>query len=788
MAIAFRAVGNRLESTSGGAKAIPMPAGVVSGDLLVMMSTSDCRNDEGPPTGWTYLMQAGRNDQTSATPWPKTRFFWKIATGSEGASQTITYSTASYPNGSPTSITYIVAYSGTHQTAPIVDWEPDDTTAADPPEVHPQLTVTAANSWLVSVRGVSADAAVTFTISGGSNTERVDDSEPTNELSVAYYDTNGTVSTGLQTQRTTTSSGTPNHGSNMSTFAIRPPTAAGTTQAPAAQVAVTATALNATVTKTSATDWATICSSAGIAYQFAIDWAGDGSYADSGDVVTDDVLSSGGISIGYGRDQSRQLSPRKIGTMTYGVNNSGRKYSPENTSSVLFGNLDPARDGIGQVTFSGVVYPLFKGRIDDFTVHADWNDRTVDFGFLDAQAVLQSTNLSTPVRSGVRTGNLIGYILDLAGWTGPRDIDPGATVVSWWWAEGTDAYTAIQDLVASEGPPSIAYQAPDGTFVFRDRHHRLLRTQSQNVQGTFASAQVLCTAPAVTGLSYTPPFTYEHGWRDIVNSVNFDVEERSPSPDLSVVWSYGSTLNLSIGESRDIDITGSDPFIEAQVPTVGTDFTLAGPGTAGVGLSRLSGASIRLTLTATGGPVVITDLQLRARAVPVRRTIKVSRSDTGSITQHGTKEYPNTVPWAGVNDAYALAGALLDLYAQRRPMIQLRITASTPTHFQQVLSRTVSDRIHVINGELGLDSDFFVESVTHQIDRIWSNRPPVHSVILGCEKDTEANGSTNPFTFDKRGAGFDDGVFDPLGTDNPNNVFVFDDLINGRFDYGQFGT
>jgi hypothetical protein len=58
--------------------------------------------------------------------------------------------------------------------------------------------------------------------------------------------------------------------------------------------------------------------------------------------------------------------------------------------------------------------------------------------------------------------------------------------VPWWWASQADAFDMLTELLASEGPPSIAYIAPDGTFVFRDRHHRLLRAASLTSQATFA--------------------------------------------------------------------------------------------------------------------------------------------------------------------------------------------------------------------------------------------------------------------------------------------------------------
>src|SRR5690606_2324437 len=87
-----------------------------------------------------------------------------------------------------------------------------------------------------------------------------------------------------------------------------------------------------------------------------------------------------------------------------------------------------------------------------------------------------------------RTGALIDVLLDAAGWTGPRDLDLGATFVPWWWLEETDAFQALGDLLASEGPPSVAYVAGDGTFIFRGCHHRLLRESSRQPQASFAAS------------------------------------------------------------------------------------------------------------------------------------------------------------------------------------------------------------------------------------------------------------------------------------------------------------
>jgi hypothetical protein len=787
VAIAFRAAGARTKvdiGNSGSPQNVGLPAGHLSGDLLFMVVLTDDNNGPTTPSGWSSLFgsQPGSSQASPYIARPRMHVFYRIDNGSLGANVSVTFNTSSWPTGDPFVVACTLAYTGCDTTSPIGQWQQSNNQSTTAAQAHPQITESLANCWLLTFRGVSTDSpAATFTNSVGTDAERVDDSDGFNELAFGLYDSNVALVAGTYTQRTTTASRATTYGNVLASIAIRPAAVAGAVVAIAGTAEATGTANNVTATALSGPwDNCAVLPS----YSWAIDWDGNGVFTDPGEDVRPDILS-GGVTIEYGRDQSRQLSPTKIGSIGFSVNNTTRKYSPEYASGVLFGDLDPAREMKGSVVFSGTTYPLGFARIDDYNIHADRDNRTVDFTFLDGLKLLDGFPLSTPVLSSMRTGDLISYILDQAGWTGTRDIDPGATIVPFWWVEGPSALSAIQDLVRSEGPPSIAYVDLNNNFIFRDRHHRLLRSSSINVQASFAAKALGdCTAPAVTGLSFTAPFDYAHGWRDIVNSVSFDVDERSPDAEYTVVWNSDSSYSLAIGESQTIDISGSDPFINAQDLTLGTDYTVTGAGTVTTTVSRDSGQSVRITLLAIGGSVVISNLQLRGRAIPVRRTIKVSQTDAASITSHGERSYPDSAPWSNVQDAYAIATMILLHYAHRRPTVSLRLAASDPEHYQQILSRMISDRIHIVNAEMGINDDFFVETITHKIDRMnQTGKPPLHSVVLGCEKQLTLN--TNPFRFDVRGSGFDQGVFDPITSDDPTTVFVFD---QGMFDTDLYGT
>jgi hypothetical protein len=957
MAIAFVAAGTPVgvdTGASGTTVAVPTPAGLAANQLLILaIGTDDKIGPASLPAGWRKLTSAGAGTPTSSPYYapPRGSVYWKIATGSEGASVNVLFAGTAWPLGSPFVVAAMLAYSGTDLSNPVETFSTAVTALTTPALAHPVVTTTVANDWLLTFRwGSSNFDPISYTVTGGTNAERIDTTDNQPELSMALYDSNGALATGAQTQRTTTASIPLDYGSVGLSIAIRPPTTNMTTATPSEANAI-GTAFNAVATGKNG-PWDTCATMPG--YSFSIDWNGDGSLTTPGAVldpnpymrtdisgwtsgsaviswstdlvvndqgmpvmkivpdgvsvsggagqsprtpvdsivpgntyvcdawvyspggwadlrscidwydntnsflstglgsatvvsagvwthlvqtlvapdtasraavrvrhggtppssalyyawgillidpsvpgnfvapgpnedVTADVLS-GGVTVSYGRDQFRQLSPAKNGTAGFSLNNVNRTYSPENTTSPLYGDLDPARSMRGQVTFIGKTYSLGSMRIDDYNVHADIDNRTVDFTFQDGMKSLDGPNLSTPVLSSRRTGDLVNYILDQVGWTAGRAIDPGATVVPWWWVEGTNALSAIQDLVKSEGPPAIAYVALDGTFVFRDRHHRILNEASLVSQANFSQNEIdPCESPAVTGLSFTAPFEYAHGWRDIVNSVQFTSSTRQPASEISQVWQYGTSFSLSIGQSITLAASGSDPFVNAVTPVQGTDFTTAGIGTVQVTLSRDNGQAVNITFLAIGGSVTVNDLQLRARPIPVVGTQNVSRTDTTSIASHGEQTYPDTAPWASSGDAYAIAGTILLYYAKRRPTVQLRIVARDPEHLRQILERRISDRIHIVYGEMRIDDDFFIESVTHQIDRMNKvNQPPVHSVVYGCEMGL-GDVNANPFRFDVRGSGFDQGVFDPLVGDNPASVFVFDD-VRGSFDVGVFGT
>jgi hypothetical protein len=487
-------------------------------------------------------------------------------------------------------------------------------------------------------------------------------------------------------------------------------------------------------------------------YQHLVDWGGDGLFTDTGDDVSARVDGKSAYTIRYGRDQARALSPIKPGTLSgLRLENSSRDYSPDNASSPLAGKLNPARPNKIIVVFQSVTYVLWQGHFDDFDLDATPGNRYVSVSGLDALADLSGA-VNTPLYEGIRSGDVVHRILDAIGWPSDlRDIDPGVSVFRYWWEDGADAWTALDQVIKSEGPPAfITVDAQTGSFVYRDRSHRLTYPASTTVQATFRDK--------TTDPRFSWPLGYSTGWKDVINSVSFSVAQRA-MVDPGVVWETDSTFIFSANEVKSVIASANEPFKNAITPVAGTDYYLNN-GSINVSISRTSGGSTQILLQETGGSTaMITGLKLRANSVPVATTVTITSTDSVSIGAYGVKTYPEDAPWASGGDAQAVADIIVAARAQRLPTVQVRLEGGTSTILTQQLSRDLSDRVHVTDTETGVNADFHVEQIEHVIH---GSGNKVHMTTLGCEK---------------------------VGTtlDAASTVFRFGSSTNGKFGTNLFG-
>jgi hypothetical protein len=534
-------------------------------------------------------------------------------------------------------------------------------------------------------------------------------------------------------------------------------------------------------------------------FQLAFDWSRSGGYGgtleDVSSYVADDELT-----IAVGRDTSQAASSIPAGTLDFALiekDDPGNfKFAPESVTSPIAGRITPGVPASFSVTVAGATTNLLTGVLDTFEY--DPYARTLTGQVMDAWGKPGAEKLSTQVYQGMRTGDLIGVVLDAIGWPATaRDIDPGATVVPYWWEEGTDAATAVQKLIDSEGPPAIGY-VQAGVFVFRDRHHRILDANSLTSQATFTHIYPAGTGPAGDFKVLTDSFKYQHGLSNIVNTATFTVDVRTPD-DPAAVWSTDSPISVPAGTSISLIVNTGDPFINAQTPVpvsgfddagnaLSGDYVLAYGAIASISISRTSGQSLTLNITGGASDALFTHMQVQANPVTVARTQTVTVTDAGSVATKGTLTWPGSVPWAGLYDAYAIGQRIVSVYATARPVMTFDVdgnltNGSGVSYMTQFAARQVSDRVYVRNDLVGFAGDCHIEKV----ERVVRSLGKRSSILRLTVEPVIATGAANPFTFDVAGQGFDQGQFDVDGIDNPATVFRFD-VVGQGFDQGRFAS
>jgi hypothetical protein len=508
-----------------------------------------------------------------------------------------------------------------------------------------------------------------------------------------------------------------------------------------------------------------------------IDWDKSGSYSDVGDNVTSLVRPiQQAIAVEYGRDTVTALAPTVSGRGSLVLDNRDRRFSPRattlanGTSNPLYGKIKPARPVKITRTISATDYVLFIGHTDDNPINPDPDSKNVNISLVDSLADFRGLTITTGLYSGIRTGQAIGYILDACGWSASlRDLDAGATVIPWWWADGKDALTALEEIIRSEGPPALLTIGADGAIVFKDRHHRLLDSASITSQSTWRGSGVL--EPVMQR-----GFTYNESWANIVNTGSATVDVRTPQ-EVQPVFTNDSLISLSAGEQRLISAAATDPFYGAVAPEAVTDYILLS-GAVTTALTNTSGTSAAIILTAGAAGAVISGLQLRAQPVTVAYSVQVSSSDSTSIASFGSRSFPGDLPWCGPDDAQAVLETTVSQRSQPLPVLSARfVIGNNLAKAAAILVRDLSDRVTVVEPETALNNDVYVESIAHELTGTFD-----HAVTFGLELAPTL--PTNIFQLDVSGHGADQGILGG-GFDDPSNILILDSTVAGhRLDEG----
>ena len=467
-----------------------------------------------------------------------------------------------------------------------------------------------------------------------------------------------------------------------------------------------------------------------------VDWNNDGDFDDTGENIK--AYAIVGIKTYRGRDGTSQLTGRSnAGTLTATLLNIDGRFSSFNSSSPLAGSLLPSRPIRLRYASSGSLYPVWQGFLDSITPNAA-RDR-LPTATLRASGPLAWINdprrqVSVAMSTSVQTGTQVGVILTAAGWSlTARTIDAGQTTMTRFWFTKQSALSGIRKIEDTEG--GFLREGPTGYIIFEDREHRLVAPHTVS-QATYSDA-------VASTLSYEQ-IQQADPWSDIYNLFEAPIQLYSIGA-LTDLWtlaaSGSSSPSIPAGESRTFwaNFPTADQAAQAlsvdawTTPVVTTDYT-ANSQADGLGSDLSASVSVSVSKFANSMKIILTNNHatstayitlLKARGTPVNAldVFTMKAEDTTSQTAFGTRTFPHPgefVPTA--QEGQDWADFNLGIYKDPIPQLTLMLNSKRNTStLVEVLTRDISDRVTVVatgdRTKLGINEDFYVEAVAHNIDK-----------------------------------------------------------------------
>ena len=480
-------------------------------------------------------------------------------------------------------------------------------------------------------------------------------------------------------------------------------------------------------------------------YRLEVDWDNNGDWGDiafpmsfpidwsAGGLIVSERIRS--ISCNFGRDRASQLTGRsKAGSLKALLDNRSGDYSSFNTSSPLYGQILPGRPVRLSATSAAqskiVIWQGFLKRITP-VAHRGGDSTAI----LEAVGPLGQVNLDQVAVAMVthqRTDQVIDDILDAAGWGSGstyRSLDEGLTTITRYWADQTYTVPALQEIESTEG--GFVRESKDGKIVFDNRHHRL--------SGAALVSQATFSDQSGATLPYTG-IVQDDSLPNVFNIFEADVTTYTTG-SVAVLWTLSETGAASPAVAPGVSRTfvaryptsasganakGVDAWTTVAATTDMTASAAAGSGTeltGDIGISVTKNSeTMDIQLTNNGSVTAyITKLQARGTPITEDNPVAIKAEDSDSQTAFGKRTWPSKTQFIPTtSEAQDWADFNLGTYKDPAATMKLTFIANRDqTALDEMITRNVSDRITVRangNANLGLNRDFFVEAISHNIN------------------------------------------------------------------------
>jgi hypothetical protein len=476
-------------------------------------------------------------------------------------------------------------------------------------------------------------------------------------------------------------------------------------------------------------------------WTIAIDWDRDGNFSGQYDDITNCVISANWF---LGEKKSFQ-DTADDSMLTLVLNNTDKRFSPENSSSPLADKLTPFKPVRIQSDDGSTTRTHWMGWIESIQPKVNlYGERTVEITAAGPMQFFKAAETALELQENLRTDEIIAELIKevvippaltgawfvgrvgnselgkttfLANVTGYSDLDTGITTLAMaadnWVQQGGsndkqkdtfDVYRAVKDVVTAERGRFLF--ARDGKALFWNRH-RLLDEIA--VSGTFDND--------MKGLAYQYA-----GLDEFKNEVFVVCHPRTVgASDQDVLWQLEDQIRIAPGQTRKITAKYQDDTnnrIGGKNVTV-TDVQFE-KGSASISLDARANSAV-LTITNNGTEdAVLTSCIVRGKKITDFGRMEASVTDSSSIVDYGRRSMRLNLPSVdNFEDAEYIAQFELHRRCQPRGAVSTISLASHGLeggnqHAQQ-LARTLGDKITIQEAQTAHEASYYIIGEEHKL-------------------------------------------------------------------------
>lgn len=434
----------------------------------------------------------------------------------------------------------------------------------------------------------------------------------------------------------------------------------------------------------------------------------------SGAVYTD--ISSDVMRLSINRDIATYEEGLSMGRCELIIDNAQRKYSPLHTSGPYYGNLNPNKPiRIGSIYTSslGTVtsYSLFTGYLDTFTIDPKLGNQTVH---IQASDIIKNLNLQTvnmPLKTNINVGSLFTEVLSYSSVPeAQRHVHGFNDVLAFAWLRDREPTGIINDLLTYGNYG--AYVAGDGVLHVHDRHF--------NMEGT-----------VVASYNEFLDLSYSRDESDMGNIIRVTGHPRIQSTTVNTLGFISDIITIPPNGKNSFWLEYIDPdTLDTRTPATsvsapsvssGTLYANSDPTSLGTDLSSyitvnaafFADTSINsLTNTHPTLTAYLLRYNLKGYSIQEKPAISHVIEVASSQAAYGKRDYTIESDFISTLQ-YTQDYATFLMFEHIDPTDNISITMKNV--WPDILSRELSDVVHIVESNTAIASDIQLMGISHEI-------------------------------------------------------------------------